>query len=35
MQKAVKFNKYIDDINDSLAERDARDFLKTAAVCNG
>lgn len=35
IHKAIKFNKYIEDINDSVAERDAKDFLKSVAVCNG
>ncbi|CAD8135789.1 unnamed protein product [Paramecium octaurelia] len=33
--KAVKFNKYIEDtITDNQAEKDAKDFIKSVALCN-
>ena len=33
--KAVVFNKFVEDsITDSVAEKDSRDFIKTAALCN-
>lgn len=29
------FNKFIEEgINDNMAEKDAKDFIKTAAICN-
>ena len=35
MQKATQFNKFIEDgVSDSIADRDAKDFIKTTAICN-
>lgn len=35
LHKSKKFNKYIDEsINDSAAEKDANDFIKSCAICN-
>ena len=33
--KAIVFNKFVEDnLNDQAAEKDARDFIKTAGLCN-
>ncbi|EGR28615.1 hypothetical protein IMG5_171770 [Ichthyophthirius multifiliis] len=35
LEKSKRFNKYIDDtINDNIAEKDAKDFIKSCSVCN-
>ena len=32
--KAIVFNKFVEDnLNDQAAEKDARDFIKTAGLC--
>jgi hypothetical protein len=34
-EKAFKFNKFMEEnVNDSMAHKDANDFIMTAAICN-
>ena len=34
LEKSIRFNKFIDDVEDKIAEKDANAFVRECAICN-